>query len=50
MLVGERISHPAITIHPKMPMHDAHNLMKKKHIRRLPVVDKKDNLPRMVSE
>ncbi len=50
MLVNERMSHPVITIHPKMPIHDALNLMKKEHIRRLPVVDKKGNLVGMVSE
>jgi len=50
MLVGERMTHPVITIRPKMPIHDALNLMKKEHIRRLPVVDKKGNLVAMVSE
>jgi acetoin utilization protein AcuB len=50
MLVGERMSHPVITIHPEMPMPDALHLMKKEHIRRLPVVDKKGNLVGMVSE
>lgn len=50
MLVGSRMTRPVITIHPKMPVHDALNLMKKEHIRRLPVVDKKGNLLAMVSE
>lgn len=50
MLVGERMSHPVITIHPEMPMPDALNLMRKEHIRRLPVVDKRGNLIGMVSE
>ncbi len=50
MLVGERMTHPVITVQPKMPVHDALNLMKKEHIRRLPVVDKKGNLVAMVSE
>ncbi len=50
MLVGERMTHPVITIRPKMPIHDALNLMEKEHIRRLPVVDKKGNLVAMVSE
>jgi acetoin utilization protein AcuB len=50
MLVGERMSHPVITIYPEMPMSDALNLMKKEHIRRLPVVDKKGSLVGMVSE
>jgi len=42
MLVGERMSHPVITIPPDMPIVDALNLMKREHIRRTPVV--KDNL------
>ena len=50
MLVGERMSQPVITIPPDMSMFDALNLMKKEHIRRLPVVDKKGNLIGMVSE
>lgn len=50
MLVGERMSQPVITIPPDMSMLDALNLMKKEHIRRLPVVDKKGNLIGMVSE
>lgn len=50
MLVGARMTHPVITIHPKMPIHDALNLMNKEHIRRLPVVNKKGDLLAMVSE
>jgi acetoin utilization protein AcuB len=38
MLVGERMSHPVITISPEMPIVDALNLMKREHIRRAPVV------------
>jgi acetoin utilization protein AcuB len=38
MLVGERMSHPVITINPEMPIVDALNLMKHEHIRRAPVV------------
>jgi len=38
MFVGERMSHPVITIHPEMPIVDALNLMKRQHIRRAPVV------------
>ena len=38
MLVGERMSHPVITIPPDMPIIDALNLMKREHIRRTPVV------------
>jgi len=38
MLVGERMSHPVITIRPDMPIVEALNLMKREHIRRTPVV------------
>lgn len=38
MLVGERMSHPVITVPPSMPIVDALNLMKREHIRRAPVV------------
>ena len=38
MLVGERMTHPVITITPDMPIVDALNLMKSERIRRTPVV------------
>ncbi len=38
MLVGERMSHPVISISPNLPIHDALSLFKKEHIRRAPVV------------
>jgi acetoin utilization protein AcuB len=38
MLVGERMSHPVISISPDMPIIDALNLMKRERIRRTPVV------------
>ncbi len=38
MLVGERMSHPVITVAPDLPVPDALSLMKKEHIRRAPVV------------
>ncbi len=38
MLVGDRMSHPVITIPPDMPVVDALNLMRTEHIRRTPVV------------
>lgn len=50
MLVGERMSHPVITIHPKMSMQDALNLMRQEHVRRFPVVDKHGRLVGIVSE
>ena len=41
MLVGERMSHPVISVAPETPIHDALALFKKEHIRRAPVI--KDN-------
>jgi len=38
MLVGERMSHPVITLRPDMPIVDALNVMKREHIRRTPVI------------
>jgi len=38
MLVGERMSHPIITIPPTMPINEALNMMRREHIRRAPVV------------
>jgi len=38
MLVGERMSHPVITIPPELPVVDAISLMKREKIRRTPVV------------
>jgi len=40
MLVRERMSTPVITITPDESMHEALYLMRREHIRRLPVVDK----------
>ena len=50
MLIRERMSKPVITIHPDLPMQDALNLMRKEHIRRLPVVNKLGRLVGIVSE
>lgn len=50
MLVYERMSHPVIFAHPDMPLHDALNLMKHEHIRRLPVVDKHGKLVGIVTD
>jgi acetoin utilization protein AcuB len=50
MLVGDRMSRPAITIKPDVPIQDALILMHKEHIRRFPVVDQKGRLIGMVSE
>lgn len=40
MLVGERMSHPVITVSPDMPIVEALNLMKRERIRRTPVIMK----------
>jgi len=40
MLVGERMSHPVITVSPDVSIHDALNLMTKERINRLPVIQK----------
>lgn len=50
MLVGERMTKPAITIRPETVMPEALALMRKEHIRRLPVVDKNGKLVGIVSE
>ena len=50
MLVGERMSHPVITIHPEMPMQDSLRIMRQEQIRRLPVVNQRDQLVGIVSE
>jgi acetoin utilization protein AcuB len=50
MLVRERMSKPVITIHPKMAIMEALNLMKKEKIRRLPVVNKRGHLIGIVSD
>lgn len=38
MLVGERMSHPVISVSPETPIHDALAMFKKEHIRRAPVM------------
>jgi acetoin utilization protein AcuB len=38
MFVGDRMSHPVITIPPEMPVVEAIDLMKREHIRRAPVM------------
>lgn len=49
MLVGERMSHPIIALHPDTPLADALALMKHEHIRRAPVI-KDGRLVGIVSE
>ena len=50
MLVGERMTKPAITIRPETTMPDALDLMRKDHIRRLPVINRKGELVGIVTE
>jgi acetoin utilization protein AcuB len=50
MLVGERMSKPVITVRPETPMPEALDLMRKEHIRRLPVVNKRGELIGIVTE
>ena len=38
MLIGERMSHPVISVPPEMPIIDALNMLRREHIRRAPVV------------
>jgi len=49
MLVGERMSHPIISIAPDMPVHDALDMFKRERIRRAPVV-KEGKLVGIVSD
>jgi acetoin utilization protein AcuB len=50
MFVGDRMSHPVITVHPDLPIQEAHELMRKEHIRRMPVVDDRGRMVGIVSE
>ncbi len=49
MLVGERMSHPVITMRADMPIIDALNMMKREHVRRTPVI-KDGKLVGIISE
>lgn len=49
MFVGERMSHPVITVTPETSIHDALAMFKKEHIRRAPVI-KDGKLIGIVSE
>ena len=50
MLVGERMTHPVITIEPDTPVQEALNLMHREHVRRLPVTDPEGHLVGIVAE
>jgi acetoin utilization protein AcuB len=49
MFVGERMSHPVISVTPETPVHDALAMFKKEHISRAPVI-KNGKLLGIVSE
>lgn len=49
MFVGERMSHPVITMRADMPIIDALNMMKREHVRRTPVL-KDGKLVGIISE
>jgi len=49
MFVGERMSHPVISVTPETPIHDVLVMFKKEHIRRAPVI-KDGKLIGIVSE
>jgi acetoin utilization protein AcuB len=50
MLVGDRMSHPVITIQEDVPVQEALAQMHKEHVHRFPVVDKRGKLIGIVSE
>lgn len=50
MLVGNRMSHPAVTVRPETSLQDALDLMTAERVRRLPVVDNKGKLVGIVSQ
>jgi len=50
MLVGERMTSPAITIGPDLPVQEALALMRRDKVRRFPVVDSGGKLIGIVSE
>jgi len=50
MLVGERMSKPVITVRPETSMPEALDMMRKEHIRRLPVVNQRGEMVGIVTE
>lgn len=50
MFVRDRMSSPAVTVHPDTPFQDALKLMQERGFRRLPVVDHEERLVGIVSE
>lgn len=50
MLVRDRMTSPAVTVHPETTFQDALNLMREHKFRRIPVVDDRGKLVGIVSE
>lgn len=50
MLIRERMSRPVITINAEASMKDALDLMRREHVRRLPVVNKRGQLVGIITE
>lgn len=50
MIVGERMSHPVLTITDDVPVQDALARMRKEKVRRYPVVDKRGKLIGIVTD
>lgn len=50
MLVRERMTRNPVLCHPDLPVTDAFDLIKKEHIRRIPVTDKNGKLVGIVSD
>jgi CBS domain-containing protein len=50
MLIRERMTRNPVLCHPDLPVNEAFDLMKKEHIRRIPVVDKNGKLVGIVSD
>lgn len=50
MFVRHRMSSPAVTVGPALPVMDALQVMKEQNVRRLPIVDSKGRLVGIVSE
>ena len=50
MLVGERMTHPVLTITPDVPVQDALVRMRKDKVRRYPVTDKRGKLVGIVTD
>lgn len=50
MFVKERMNHPVITVYPETTLPDALEIMKREHIRRLPVINNRGQVVGIVAE